>query len=938
MSAQIEIAKFNFNVDEVLNSAAELEKVIEETKASTKSLKDSQKNLEASGKSGSEGYKENSKAIVENEAKLKALNTEYKSHIQVLTANTTVTKDAASQEKTLNLALGQQVTTIKEARDNNKLLNDIRNNTNTTTKEGQAQITLLNKKLNDNNKLVLENADAYLKQKINIGNYQESIEKALSGVRLFGVSLSDLKGTLTQVTNVLSLVKKDFVDTAKSTKATTAATEGLSGAQKAAFITTQGLVTGLKLLRLALIATGIGAIVVVLGSLITFLATTQEGIDAVTSVTRPLSAVFQTLLGIIQKFGGDVFKDPLGSLIKLRDFVKNQLVESFTGLGKIIAGLFTFDRDKIKEGADQIKKLAEDNAAAIKAQAKGITDQFSEAFKRGQQVDKLTKQLSKSNADFIKSQGQLTEDLKEQNRIAEDQTQSLSDREVAAKKSIDIAKQINLEQTKRLQIERDILVLKAKDNDTSDAEKDEIAKRNAEINASNAQRLELETTQQNKLNAIIKQGQTESSNFTKKTQDEAIAKQKTLLAIYEATGSTIAKTSAEELAQAETVAQKKIEILDKELKAKKISQEDYRLAVLEIDNDLKLRQSEIAIEGAAEELRIYKETIDEKLLANKFLSDEVARQRTEDNNLFLEEQLAFEAEKLKQGLINQTEFDTAVREAKEETRLANEAIDVDREAVKLEEQKALRAISFEEELELLQEEGATRFELQKAQLDEQRAIELDDLNEQFNNELISKDLFEAKKSQLDKKYAVAEANIAKTLAQQKLKALGDTIAVAASVIDKNSAAGKSLGIAQALINTYQGISAGVKLGYPAAIPAVAAAAATGFKAVKEITSQKLPSISGGGDVGGGRGAIASTPGLGADLSSITGQNVNLNNIAASGNSAVQGQIENQASTSGLTEGIAQAVEQGAMAGTSQGAEQGLTNLSDNRQIQQSSTF
>jgi len=937
MSEQIEIAKFNFNVDEVLNSAAELKKVIEETKASTKSLKDGQKNLEAFGQSGSEAYKENSKAIVENEAKLKALNTEYKSHIQVLTANTTVTKDAASQEKTLNLALGQQVTTIKEARDNNKLLNDIRNNTNTTTKEGQAQITLLNKKLNDNNKLVLENADAYLKQKINIGNYQESIEKALSGVRLFGVSLSDLKGTLTQVTNVLSLVKKDFVDTAKSTKATTAATEGFSGAQKAAFITTQGLVTGLKLLRLALIATGIGAIVVVLGSLITFLATTQEGIDAVTSVTRPLSAVFQTLLGIIQKFGGDVFKDPLGSLIKLRDFVQNQLVESFTGLGKIIAGLFTFDRAKIKEGADQIKKLANDNAAAIKAQAKGITDQFSEAFKRGQQVDKLTKQLSKSNADFIKSQGQLTEDLKEQNRIAEDQTQSLSDREVAAKKSIDIAKQINLEQTKRLQIERDILVLKAKDNDTSDAEKDEIAKRNAEINASNAQRLELETTQQNKLNAIIKQGQTESSNFTKKTQDEAIAKQKTLLSIYEATGSTIAKTSAEELAQAETVAQKKIEILDKELKAKKISQEDYRLAVLEIDNDLTLRQSEIAIEGAAEELRIYKETIDEKLLANKFLSDEVARQRTEDNNLFLKEQLAFEAEKLKQGVINQTEFDTAVREAKEETRLANEAIDADREAVKLEEQKALRAIAFEEELALLQAEGSSIFELQQAQRDEQEVIELAKNQADFDNKLISQKLFEARKNKITADADKADAEAKKILREQELSATADLLGVVNGIINKDSIATKAVALAKAGINTYQGITAGVAKGYPQAIPLVAAAAATGFKAIKDIASIKIPNASGQGNVGGG-GAISSTPGLGADLASVTGQNVNLNNIAASGNSAVQGQIENQASTSGLTEGIAQAVEQGAMAGTSQGAEQGLTNLSDNRQIAQSSSF
>ena len=129
------------------------------------------------------------------------------------------------------------------------------------------------------------------------------------------------------------------------------------------------------------------------------------------------------------------------------------------------------------------------------------------------------------------------------------------------------------------------------------------------------------------------------------------------------------------------------------------------------------------------------------------------------------------------------------------------------------------------------------------------------------------------------------------------------------------------------------------LPFPASVPAVAFAATTGFKAIKDIASTQVPSASGGGTVGGGGGGGASrTPGLGADLSSITGQNVNLNNIAASGNSAVQGQIENQSNLSGLSDNVAQAVEQGARSGTSQGSEQGLTNLSDNRKIAQSSSF
>jgi hypothetical protein len=40
-----------------------------------------------------------------------------------------------------------------------------------------------------------------------------------------------------------------------------------------------------------------------------------------------------------------------------------------------------------------------------------------------------------------------------------------------------------------------------------------------------------------------------------------------------------------------------------------------------------------------------------------------------------------------------------------------------------------------------------------------------------------------------------------------------------------------------LLLTYQGITAGIKLGYPAAIPAVAAATVAGFGAVKTLLIQ-----------------------------------------------------------------------------------------------------
>src|SRR5690606_6314492 len=208
----------------------------------------------------------------------------------------------------------------------------------------------LNKALNENNKFIKENVSAYEQQKIGIGDYQTAIENALGGTRLFGVSLTDVKGKAQQFSGVFNLIKKSVAEATDTIVGNTAATEGMSGAQKMGFITTQSLSAALKLLRVALISTGIGAIVVALGSLVAYLSTTQAGIDTVTSVTRPLTAVFQTLLGVMQKIGGDLFANPLAALTEMRDFVKKQLIGTFGSLAKVIQGIVTLNKDLVNEG------------------------------------------------------------------------------------------------------------------------------------------------------------------------------------------------------------------------------------------------------------------------------------------------------------------------------------------------------------------------------------------------------------------------------------------------------------------------------------------------------------------------------------------------------------------------------------------------------------
>jgi hypothetical protein len=150
----------------------------------------------------------------------------------------------------------------------------------------------------------------------------------------------------------------------------------------------------------------------------------------------------------------------------------------------------------------------------------------------------------------------------------------------------------------------------------------------------------------------------------------------------------------------------------------------------------------------------------------------------------------------------------------------------------------------EEDIATLDKEIAknvAKFDLERELLDKKDLL----LKEYFDKNLISENAYNAgveansnARKEIDKKEADAKIALAQGVAQ--------ALNQASDLVGKQTAIGKTLAVASALISTYQGIAAGVKLGYPAAIPAVAMAAMTGFSAVKNILAVKVPSASGGG--------------------------------------------------------------------------------------------
>lgn len=177
-------------------------------------------------------------------------------------------------------------------------------------------------------------------------------------------------------------------------KDATSSMQGMSVAQKAVTVATQGSITALKLFKVALVGTGIGLIVVALGSLVSYLSRTQKGVELARKAMAGISATIDVLLDRLAMLGSSIVSLFKGDFVDAANTAKN----AFKGIGK---------------------EIKEETQTAI---------QLSGAL---QDIEKREIALS---AQMAASKVQLAE-LK---RIADDTTRSYKEREDAAQQALNI--------------------------------------------------------------------------------------------------------------------------------------------------------------------------------------------------------------------------------------------------------------------------------------------------------------------------------------------------------------------------------------------------------------------------------------------------------------------------------------------------------------------
>lgn len=930
--------------------------------------------LAASGKETSKEYAENTKQIEElnaaqqqnfkNSQNVANNMARVRQEITATNKELRAYMDSEAQQTTLieagNKALQSQVTNINQARASNTELLRVRNQLNPAIVQEAKLIEQLNKKMNENNKFIKDNASEYEKQKINIGNYTESIKEALSSFGRFGSVIGDAEKALKILTPAFTSLKTEAQAAFNLIKGGTVDTEKMSAAQAVAATTTNVLSGGLKLLKIALIGTGIGAIVVALGSLVGFLASTQQGIDAVNSVLQPLKAVF-TVLGKLFVDAGralfEAFSNPKKLLSDLVDFLKGQVINRITALKDILQGIIELDFDKVGEGLVQAATGVEDFTDKVKNGFNEIGNSISDAAKKGAEIARITKEIADATLEYNKAQIAVGDELDKNNLIVKDTSRSFKERAAAAEANIAITekngqaeKKILELELQRLRIQQELQGLNNLTNEDKQAEIDLLKKIDeAEDRGLNA-RLE---------NSRVLAGlRKEQADAAAKETDRRLKALQTELDIYVESQGMRKKSMADQIETDREIMRQSLEINKAEFDAKKKTRREYELEVLQIQNDFLAKQVEAQMANADIELELFLLNNQRKIEANAFFSQELYAQELDRINRIAEAEARVQTERYAAGLISLEEYNLAIAQIDQKQYEDNQAVEQERRDAEKERMVAEQALVFEEN----QVRADYDLEFAKQELEKRFAVEAEALRKKGVSEV-----------SIEKEHAKQRTEIETVVQRNKLQLASEAFGNIGALLGQSSAAGKAVAIAQTTIDTYMGATAAyaslakIPVYGPALGTAAAAAAITsGLLNVRKIVSTKTPDTGGGqqnrpgyargviGLQGVGTGTSDSIDArLSAGESVITAQATSLfpNTLAAINQAGggvgldsnlastiVQNDITERVDNTMNIATIAEAVAQGAAIGTERGSAKGIKDLATDRQIQQNAKF
>lgn len=288
-------------------------------------------------------------------------------------------------------------------------------------------------------------------------------------------------------------------------------------------------ITSLKTFKGVLATTGIGALVIAVGSLVTYFTKTERGAEALRVIMATLSGVIGAFTDKAVALGESIyeaFNNPKQALIDLGDsftyyfteFIPNAVQKVIDGLGLLgkaigllFEGEFSAAADVAAQGFSKVADGITDInpvTAVLKSVVEEVVEIGKQAIISGDAAGNLEKRLNalkKAERDLSVETANRRAEIKELNKDAEDTTKSYEERAEAARKASAIESSLLNE---RVRLAKENVAIIREQNALSESSEADIQKlADAEIALANIreQSLELQTTLQNKLNILEQQ-------------------------------------------------------------------------------------------------------------------------------------------------------------------------------------------------------------------------------------------------------------------------------------------------------------------------------------------------------------------------------------------------------------------------------------------------
>lgn len=653
----------------------------------------------------------------------------------------------------------------------------------------------------------------------NVGNYKEAIIDAANANIPFIQQINQMVTSLGGLKNYLAGMKTEMVAVSASTT---------------------GWIKVLKLLKVALIGTGIGALIVALGSLVAWFTKTQKGVEAANKIMAALGATINVIIDRASKLGSTLVNLFTGNFKQAGADAK----AVFSGIGKEIADetkqawklaevlneidkkevMLSMSRAANRAEIEKLKKAADDQTLSTQERIKAA-EKAAEIEKKDLEIQtELAEARLANTLGFTKMTGEVRK-LMEQIKAGDVTADEVIGKLGLSESTIEDLKNFRDQFNELQELMEDSYGRQTEQQNTLNSIRQEGADK-----AKEAKQKELEAVRaaEDAMLALVKEGRDKQSKEITLQYNRQIEDLRTRL-----------KTETDLTVKARQAINDQIKALEqqKSMELQKLSDEELQK---EIDNRTKLisLQLEAVKEGSEQEYQLKMQQLASQRdseLADKELTEQMKQAITDKYNKQMDD------------LVTQHEKDVSEKQ-----------------------QEAIR-LRMENEIMQMQQSGASELDILQQQA-EQKLELLNSIQQQegeSEQEFLNRKL-QANQEYIDAKKAIADKEV--EIEQTKLEAIESVtggLASAFEALGENNKAfailSKTLALAEIAINTGKALAAGIaqaqSVPFPANIAAIATTVGTILAniatAINTVKSAKF--ATGGLVTGPGTGTSDSVP-------------------------------------------------------------------------------